>query len=141
MKNKRSTSEPQRKECWYQLVSFFETDGKSIMSIDGENVLLSGWLPPDYDCAVVVVPTSVTQEQGIALQRLMEANLRHPVLVLTNNTQLVRLKPISDQLAESIMRSESNANSTIIAIAPGGGKEQANSAADRTGITGEGSDV
>lgn len=98
-KRKRMASEVLKKPAWFKMVSFFDSDAKSIMKINQEDVVLSGWVPPDNDCAVCLVPSSVTHEQGLALQRIIEGQTRKPVLILTNNVQLVRLKPISDAQA------------------------------------------
>jgi len=89
--------------CWYQMVSYFDHEAKTIMEVPGGEVVLSGWVPPDNECAVVLAPTSITQEQGLALQKLVEANFRRPVLVLTKNVQLVRLQKITATEAQKII--------------------------------------
>jgi hypothetical protein len=91
---------------WHKLVSFFDGAAKSILQVNDADVVLQGWVPPDNECAVVLVPTSVTHEQGLALQKIIEAQLRRPVLVMTNNTQLVRLRPITDAEAKRVMEQE-----------------------------------
>jgi hypothetical protein len=88
------------------MVSFFDGETQEVAQMGEEQILLPGWVPPDNDCAVCLVPTSITREQGVALQKLLEANLRTKVMVLTNNVQLVRLKAISDKDAAEIMVKE-----------------------------------
>lgn len=57
--------------------------------------------------AVCTVPCeAVSNEQGEALRRLLSANLRLPTLVLTNNVQLVKLKPITEARAKDVMLKE-----------------------------------
>lgn len=94
------------REQWYKMVAFFDGKSKQTMTVNEENIVTLGWVPPDMDVSIVLVPPSVSHEQGIAIQKLLEANFRKPVLVLTNTTQLVRLKPISDAEADQIMKAE-----------------------------------
>lgn len=115
-RRKRSRREVLRKEQWYRMTSFFENSSKRVMSVQDEDVLLCGWIPPDMDCGIVLVPPSVTQDQGLALEKIIEAQLRKPVLVMTNNTQLVRLKPITDALAKQIMEGEADAHDQVIQV-------------------------
>jgi hypothetical protein len=115
-KAKRGRKDILKKEQWYKMVAMFDSDAKAVMQVGGENILLCGWVPPDMDCAIVLVPTSITQEQGLAIEKIIEANLRKPVLVLSQNTQLVRLKPISDGLAEKIMKGEADGHDKILQI-------------------------
>ena len=89
---------------WYKMVSFFDGSAKSIMKVGGEDILLQGYLSPDNDVAVCLVPPSITHEQGVALEKILEAYLTGPVLVLTNNTQLVKLRKISNADANAILR-------------------------------------
>jgi len=83
--------------------SLFDGPSKAIENVNGEDILLKGSLPPDNDIAVCLVPPSVIHDQGIVLEKVLESKLRQPVLVLTNNVQLVRLKPISDAAAKKVM--------------------------------------
>jgi len=105
-KRRRSRQEILKKEQWYKMISFFQDPAQGVMRVQNEDIVLSGWVPPDMDCAICLTPPSITHDQGLALQKILEANFRKPVLLLTNNTQLVRLKPISDGEAEKIMKGE-----------------------------------
>ena len=92
------------KAQWYEMVAFFDGPAKAVMKINGEDVLLAGWVPPDNDVAIVLVPPSVNQEQGLGLEKILEAQFRKPVMVLTNNVQLVRLKPLTEGKARELMK-------------------------------------
>jgi len=109
-----------KSEQWYRMTAFWDDDAKSVMKVGDADIALCGWVPPDMDVAVVLVPTSVTQEQGLALQKIIEAQVRKPVLVLTNNTQLVRLKPISDSAAKKLME---KSDGEVVQISPGANGE------------------
>lgn len=63
-------------------------------------------IPPLNEVPVCLVPTSIMAEQGLALQKLLEAHFRAPVLVFTNNIQLAKLKPISESEAQKMMEQE-----------------------------------
>lgn len=102
----RTRKEVPKTESWYRMTTFFDNDAKTIMKVGEEDILLSGWVPPDGDLALCLAPTSLSHDQGLALTKLLEANLRKPVLLLTNNVQLVKLKPITDGEAETIMESD-----------------------------------
>ena len=101
--SKTKKSPKGKPEKWYKLVSFFSNRAQEVMKVQEEEVVLSGWVPPDKDLAVCLVPTSITHEQGLALQKLLEANFSKPVLLLSNNIQLAKLKPISNAEAKRIM--------------------------------------
>lgn len=64
---------------------------------------MCGYLPPENEVAVALVPPAITHEQGVALQKLLEANMRAPVMVLTNNVQLVQLRPIPEARAREAL--------------------------------------
>lgn len=102
------------KEQWYRLTAFFDGKAQQVLRVNNEDVLLAGWVPPDNDVCVCLVPPSVSNEQGVALQKILEANFRHAVLVLTNTTQLVRLKPISDVRANQIMGLAKNVPASVL---------------------------
>ena len=111
IQRKKTTKPAERRTRphWYKLECFWSGEAQPVMKVNDENVLLVGWIPPDNDVAVCLVPPSVGQEQGLALEKILEANLRAPVLVLTNNTQLVKLAPISDAEAQRIMKEGADA--------------------------------
>jgi hypothetical protein len=46
---------------------------------------------------------AVGNQQGEALRRMLEANLRMPVLLMSNNVQMIRLKPIMQAEADRIL--------------------------------------
>jgi len=110
---KRTRREITKPEQWYRLTAFFDQTAKKVIKVGEEDVLLCGHLPPDNECAVVTVPPSVTQDQGLALQKIIEGSLRKPVLILTNNTQLMRLKPITDARAKKIMGGQEKAGEIV----------------------------
>lgn len=122
-KPKRKRAEVLRKERWFKFTAMFDQAAKSVLKINNEDVVLCGWIPPDMDCSVVLVPTSVTHEQGLALQKIIEAQTRKPVLVLTNNTQLVRLKPITDAEAKRIMEASEDGQGEIVQVQAGSNGE------------------
>jgi len=118
-RKKRAKSDIMKSEQWFKMTSFFDGKSKSLMKVNEEDVILCGWVPPDMDCAVCLVPPSVTHEQGLALQKMIEANVRKPVLVLTSNTQLVRLKPVSDAYAAKVMQGDEGDGQIIQVSASG----------------------
>lgn len=105
------------KEQWYRLTAFFDGKSQQVLRVNEEDVLLAGWVPPDNDVCICLVPPSVSNEQGVALQKILEANFRHSVLVLTNTTQLVRLKPISDVTANQILGKAKNVPPSVLQFA------------------------
>lgn len=58
----------------------------------------------------VVPPDSISQNQAMHLQKMIIANLRSPLLLISNNVQLVQLKEISESTAKKIMISKSQNN-------------------------------
>jgi len=131
MATKRETA--LRKPQWFKMAALFDFPSKRVAQVgDGEDVLIKGVryraeitcggcgksikvnqlntkdggedkleLMPEL--AVCVVSRSILEEQGETLRRMLEANLRMPVLLLTDNVHLVKLKPISNAVAKSIM--------------------------------------
>jgi hypothetical protein len=118
----RKPSRP-KKPHWYRMESFWEKNAQSVMKVGDEDIVLCGWVPPYNDVAVCVVPPSITQQQGLALQKILEANLRAPCLVLTNNTQLVRLKQIPE--AEALRIMEEGAPDAIVQVSKEGAEGEA----------------
>jgi len=53
------------------------------------------------ELALCVVPPAISQQQGEALRMMLTANLRVPVVLLTDNVHLVQLKPISEAQAKA----------------------------------------
>jgi len=129
-RRRRPKKKTQKNPRWYKMVSFFDGDSKSVLKINDADVVLSGWVPPDMDCAVCLLPRSASHEQGLALQKILEAQFRKPVLVLTNNTQLVRLKQITDREADRFMEGSNGAE--VIQIEAG-----ADGAGSREGLRAE----
>lgn len=105
-RRRKRIKNPLHKPKWYKMVAFFDGEAQQVMEVKGANVLLQGWLPPDDDLGVCAVPTSITHEQGLALEKILEANFKRPLLVLTNNIQLAKLKPITELEAKQIMQNE-----------------------------------
>jgi hypothetical protein len=66
--------------------------------------------------------------QGEALRRMLEANLRMPVLLMSNNVQMVRLRPVSKAEADRILgetdATEEGAEGRLVAFPGGGGQEK-----------------
>jgi hypothetical protein len=88
------------------------------MEVADGDIALLGHLPGTAECMVCVTPTSMTNEQGLALQKLLEAQFRppKPVLLLTNNTYLCKLKPVTDFEAQRMMGRGPDAKPEIIQI-------------------------
>lgn len=92
-----------RQEQWYQLTGLWDGQAKEVIKLGEEQVVMLGFLPPRMEVAVCVVPPSVTTEQGEAVTKLLEANFQKPVVVLSNNIQLARLRPVSAKRAREMM--------------------------------------
>jgi hypothetical protein len=129
-------------EFWYEMVAMFDGEAKQVMALDkGERVVMAGVIPPDMDVAICLVPPSVTNHQGLALQKILEAQFRKSVLVLSNNIQLVRLKAISQGRATMIMM-EGKEDAEVIHIEKGArgpvaGEGEGVRAEDRPGHEGD----
>jgi hypothetical protein len=93
-----------RRADWYRLEALFDRKAQTVMKVEGGDVVLAGFIPPENEVALCLAPPAITHEQGLALQKLLEANFRSPVVVLTNNVQLVRLKPITAAEARRVMQ-------------------------------------
>ena len=122
-----------RKPTWYRMVSMFDGAAKRIAvlgkggeallrgvrysakvvcgkcghTIDMNSLRVKGGvedrLELSPELAVCTIPTSVTESQGEALRRMLEGNLRMPVLLISDNIHLVQLKPIITKIAKTIM--------------------------------------
>lgn len=103
---KKTRQQQLRKPQWYKMTSFFNGEAREIVKVNGESVVLSGWVPPDDDLGVCLVPASITHEQGMALRKILEANFKAPMLLLTNNVQLAKLKPITPNEADQLMAAD-----------------------------------
>jgi hypothetical protein len=58
-------------------------------------------LTPELGCCVV--PPSIGSSQAEGLRRMLEANHRMPLVLLTNNVHMVRLKEIPNHIARKII--------------------------------------
>lgn len=94
------------KARWYQIVKLWDQPAQKILEVESEPVIVQGMIPPLNEVPVCLVPTSIMAEQGMALQKLLEGHFRAPVLVLTNNIQLAKLKPISESEAQTLMEQQ-----------------------------------
>ena len=92
-----------RRHEWYKLEALFDNKAMAVCKVEGGDVVLAGWVPPDNEVAICLAPPCITHEQGLALQKLLEANLRAPVVVLTNNIHLAKLRPVTNAEAREIM--------------------------------------
>jgi len=99
----RGPKMPKPVTAWYRMEAMFDGHAREILKVGEEHVTLLGWVPPDNAVAVCLIPPSITHTQGQALQKILEANFRAPVLLLTDTIQLVKLKPISDGKARLLM--------------------------------------
>lgn len=97
----KKATELARKPRWYRMEAYFDGEAQKVCQIGDEQVYLSGG---DDDLLICLAPPSITAEQGEALRKLLEANFMRSVLVLTNNIQLVKLKPVNGKVAEKIMK-------------------------------------
>jgi len=111
-------SKQTRKEHWYKFTQFFDGDAQTVMKVGQEDILLQGTLPPNNELVVCSGPTSLTSEQGLALQTVLEARLGSPVLLLTHNVQLLKLKQLSDKEANQIIDQKENTRAEIIQVSP-----------------------
>lgn len=158
-----------RKPQWYRMVDFFDGPAKAVTRVNEADVLLQGVLyEADFPCpkcgakvhldkinlkendnadlspqlGLCLIPQeAVGNQQGEALRRMLEANLRMPVLLISNNVQMVRLKPIMQGEADRILEGageDGKAEGKLLAI-PGGNREaeqrggQGTRAGDRVG--------
>jgi hypothetical protein len=127
-----------RKERWYEMVAMFDGEAKQVLELGGKDrVVMTGTIPPDDDVAICLVPPSVSNEQGLALQKILEANFRKTVLVLSNNIQMVRLKPISMRRATEIIERGNDGQVVQIARDTVAGEGEAVRAEDRAGHEGD----
>jgi hypothetical protein len=59
------------------------------------------------ELAIVQVPAEgFSEEDASSLHKLVTANLRVPVLLLSNNVTMVKLKPITNKRAEDLRKEE-----------------------------------
>lgn len=99
---------------WYRLAAFYSEPAKEIIKAGDHGILLQGL---QYDqqgepiLAVCSVSCAVAPDQGRQLERLLQANLRMPVLILTDNVKLARLQRISEAQARAIMNQEAVSDS------------------------------
>jgi hypothetical protein len=154
-----------RKPQWYRMVEFFDGPARVVTSVNDADVLLQGVLyEVDFPCpkcgatvhldkiklqedgtadlspqlGICLIPQeAVSNEQGEALRRMLEANLRMPVLLISNNVQMVQLKPISKAAADAILQEESASGEEGKLVAfPGGGGETEQGGGEGAGTAG-----
>ncbi|MBT8428296.1 MAG: hypothetical protein KJN79_00140 [Gammaproteobacteria bacterium] len=119
-----------RKPQWYRMTRFFDGDAQMVTEVGDAEVLLQGTI---YETTVtcqcgnkihldriklredgradlspqlgmcLIPQEAVSNSQGDALRRMLEANLRQPVVLISNNVQLVQLKPIHQAEADRIL--------------------------------------
>ena len=103
---KNTTAKILKKPQWYKLIALYDEPAQKIMEVEQHDIVLTGMeylSDGEPKLAVCSVPTSLPDNMGEPLRRLLEANLRCPVLVLTNNVQLAQLKRISFAEAKAIL--------------------------------------
>jgi hypothetical protein len=105
--------EEQKSERWYKVARLWDQAARKEIRLEDGDVVALGRIPPEAEVMVCLVPTSITAQQGMALQKILEAQYRGPVLVLTNNVQLARLREISDLEAAKIMAETSNDDAIV----------------------------
>jgi hypothetical protein len=129
-----NTSKPLKKTAWFQLKGLFDDPAKKVMELNKTNVICQGEIYEGVfkcDCGAehklenikicderlqlcptlmfcMVPPEAIGNAQGNQLQAMLQANLRAPVMVLTNNIQLVQLEEIDEETAKKLMIEESN---------------------------------
>jgi hypothetical protein len=144
-----------RKPKWYRMTQFFDGASQVVTEINDAEVLLQGVLYeavfPCPKCGAKVhmdkiklkedgtadlspqlglclIPhEAIGNQQGEALRRMLEANLRMPVLLISNNVQMVRLKPISQQAAHEILKGaneDGQAEGRLVAFTGGDRQEE-----------------
>jgi len=99
----------EKTERWYKVTRLWDQAAKKEIHLEAGDVVALGRIPPEGEVMVCLVPTMITHQQGIALQKILEAQYGGPVLVLTNNVQLARLQEISDLEAAKIMKETTDA--------------------------------
>jgi len=120
-----------RKPQWYRMQAMFEGAAHLVTEINDAEVLLQGvFYEADFPCPkcgtkvhldrinlrgdghadlspqlgiCLIPPEAASNAAGEALRRMLEANLRMPVLLLSNNIHMVKLKPIPEAEAKRIM--------------------------------------
>jgi hypothetical protein len=106
---------------WYKIECLFDQKAQKVMQIGDADILLremyyvksENGKTGEPELAICQVPTAIGRAQGANLQHLLEANLRVPVVVLTNNINMVKLKAVTDEEAEKVLGKQwAEANNT-----------------------------
>ena len=96
---------------WYKIECLFDRKAKRVMQMGDAKIVLRGMFYAqaagekvgEPELAVCQVPTSFGRSHGAWLQGMLAANLRVSPVVLTNNINLVKLSPISEEEAKAMM--------------------------------------
>jgi hypothetical protein len=98
---------------WYRVEALWDGPAACVSQIGDVDILLQGMLyktdpkaANEPELAACLVPPSMSESQIRSLNILLTANLRVPVLLLTNNIHLVRMRRITDDEAAKVMRAE-----------------------------------
>lgn len=88
---------------WYQLVDYFDPEMGVVAATpkDLPPVVLEGKIE---DVPVIKVPVTVTQSQAARISAVVEEIVGHAPLVITSNVELCKLRPLSKQQADGLMR-------------------------------------
>lgn len=93
---------------WYEVVSMFDGEAKKILEVAGHDVVVRGTLRlgEEYEqLAVCMIPQlNYPMSQLEVIRQATEASIRLPVLLLTDNVQLCRLRRITDKQAAKLMK-------------------------------------
>jgi len=87
------------------LIDGLKVRGDPRVILEGENDGATVTLQPSLS-ACVVPPEAISNLQGKKLELMLNANLRTPTMIFTNNIQLVQLKEISESAAKKIMMAD-----------------------------------
>jgi hypothetical protein len=98
------------KQPWYKITGLFDGSAKKVMKVGSHDILVRGMLYEEQggepELAICVAPQAIGEKQGLALRQTLEANLRTPVLLLTDNIHLCKLVPIEDEEADKVLDSQ-----------------------------------
>ena len=129
---------------WYRMEAFFDGKAQAVTEVGDAQIVLQGTIYegavacPACDAKVhldkitltkdaradlspqlgicLIPQEAVSNTQGEGLRRLLEANLRMPVVLISNNVQLVQLRPIHEAEADRILSGEGDDGGKVVAF-------------------------
>jgi hypothetical protein len=91
---------------WYQVVALFDGEAKRVMTVAQHDIVVRGTLNlgESYEqLAVCMMPQGLPQSHLEPIRQAVEGNLRLPVLLLTDNVHLCKLKPLTEKQATKLL--------------------------------------